>query len=42
MLVNMVTSSRFYESRRKALLAALLDSIRRQPSEMLAFEAVRA
>jgi len=42
MMVNMVTSTRFYESRRKALLAALLDSIRRQPSEMLAFEAVRA
>ena len=42
MLVHMVTSTRFYESRRKALLAALLDSIRRQPSEMLAFEAVRA
>src|SRR6187549_1156347 len=41
MLVNLVTSTRFYESRRKALLAALLDSIRRQPSEMLAFEAVR-
>jgi hypothetical protein len=42
MMVNLVTSTRFYESRRKALLAALLDSIRRQPSEMLAFEAVRA
>src|SRR5215208_7725325 len=42
MMVNMVTSTRFYESRRKALLAALLDSIRRQPTDMLAFEAVRA
>jgi hypothetical protein len=42
MMVNLVTSTRFYESRRKALLAALLDSIRRQPSEMLSFEAVRA
>jgi hypothetical protein len=41
MMVNLVTSTRFYESRRKALLAALLDSIRRQPSEMLSFEAVR-
>src|SRR5215207_8639834 len=41
MLVNHVTSTRFYESRRKALLAALLDSIRRQPSELLSFEAVR-
>ena len=37
-----VNDTRFYESRRKALLAALLDSFRRQPSEMLAFEAVRA
>jgi hypothetical protein len=42
MMVNLITSTRFYESRRKALLEALLDSIRRQPSEMLAFEAVRA
>ncbi len=42
MMVNFATLSRFQESRRKALLAAILDSIRRQPSEMLAFEAVRA
>jgi hypothetical protein len=42
MMVNLVTNTHFYESRRKALLAALLDSIRRQPSEMLSFEAVRA
>ena len=42
MLVNFVTNTRFYESRRKALLAAILDSIRNQPSEMLSFEAVRA
>jgi hypothetical protein len=42
MMVNLVTSTRFYESRRKALIEALLDGIRRQPSEMLAFEAVRA
>jgi len=42
MMGTMVTDTRFHESRRKALLAALLDSIRRQPSEMLAFEAVRA
>jgi hypothetical protein len=41
MMVSRVADTRFYESRRKALLAALLDSIRRQPSEMLAFEAVR-
>ena len=40
-MIGMVTDSRFNESRRKALLAALLDSIRRQPSEMLSFEAVR-
>ena len=42
MMGPIVTDTRFHESRRKALLAALLDSIRRQPSEMLAFEAVRA
>jgi hypothetical protein len=41
MLVNFADNTRFFESRRKALLAALLDSIRRQPSEMLSFEAVR-
>ena len=40
-MIGMVTDSRFNESRRKALLEALLDSIRRQPSEMLSFEAVR-
>jgi hypothetical protein len=42
MIGNILNDTRFYESRRKALLAALLDGIRRQPSEMLAFEAVRA
>ena len=42
MIGPIATDTRFHESRRKALLAALLDSIRRQPSEMLAFEAVRA
>jgi hypothetical protein len=42
MIGRTLSDTRFYESRRKALLAALLDSIRRQPSEMLAFEAVRA
>jgi hypothetical protein len=42
MIGSIANSTRFHESRRKALLAALLDSIRRQPSEMLAFEAVRA
>jgi hypothetical protein len=41
MMLNFAANSRFYESRRKALVAALLDSIRRQPSEMLSFEAVR-
>jgi hypothetical protein len=42
MMGRPVIDTRFFESRRKALLAALLDSVRRQPSEMLAFEAVRA
>src|SRR6476661_6164268 len=42
MMGRILNDTRFYESRRKALLAALLDSMRRQPSEMLAFEAVRA
>ena len=41
MMGRPVSDTRFFESRRKALLAALLDSVRRQPSEMLAFEAVR-
>jgi hypothetical protein len=36
-----MSPSRFDESRRKALVAAILDGIRRQPSDMLAFEAVR-
>jgi hypothetical protein len=34
-------NTRFDESRRKALVAAILDVIRRQPSDMLAFETVR-
>jgi uncharacterized protein DUF4032 len=38
---SFASNTRFHESRRKALLAALLDTIRRQPSDMLAFEAVR-
>ena len=42
MNTTFVRDSRFYESRRKALLEALLDGIRRQPTDMLAFEAVRA
>jgi uncharacterized protein DUF4032 len=40
-LPNFNRISRFDESRRTALLAAILDGIRRQPSDMLAFEAVR-
>jgi hypothetical protein len=39
--VNLALSTRFHEARRKAFLAALLDTVRRQPSDMLAFEAVR-
>jgi hypothetical protein len=42
MIGSIANDTRFYESRRKALLAALLDGIRRQPTDMLAFEAVRA
>jgi hypothetical protein len=42
MINGFLQDSRFQESRRKALLEALLDSIRRQPTDMLAFEAVRA
>lgn len=42
MINSLVRSSRFHESRRKALLEALLDGIRRQPTDMLAFEPVRA
>ncbi|MEP7188704.1 MAG: hypothetical protein ABI901_05840 [Roseiflexaceae bacterium] len=42
MINSLVRDSRFHESRRKALLEALLDGIRRQPTDMLAFEAVRA
>jgi hypothetical protein len=34
--------TQFEEARRKALLASILDMIRRQPSEMLPFEEVRA
>jgi hypothetical protein len=40
-MINMIQHSRFSESRRKAIMAAILDAIRRQPSDMLAFEAVR-
>jgi hypothetical protein len=40
-MINMITQSRFHESRRKAIMAALLDAMRRQPSDMLAFESVR-
>jgi hypothetical protein len=42
MMQHLIRDSRFYESRRKALLEALLDGIRREPTDMLAFEAVRA
>jgi len=42
MMDSIVRDSRFGESRRKALLEALLDSIRRQPTAMLAFDSVRA
>jgi hypothetical protein len=42
MMLHFAANTRFHESRRKALLAALLDSVLRQPSEMLSFEAVRA
>jgi hypothetical protein len=41
MIDSVVRDSRFNDSRRKALLEALLDGIRRQPTDMLAFEAVR-
>ncbi|HEU5102074.1 MAG TPA: hypothetical protein VFU22_23790 [Roseiflexaceae bacterium] len=40
-MINMIQHSRFSESRRKAIMTAILDAIRRQPSDMLAFEAVR-
>jgi hypothetical protein len=42
MINPLVRDSRFYESRRKAFLEALLDGIRREPTDMLAFESVRA
>jgi hypothetical protein len=42
-LQTMRTSeANFYEARRKAMLATILDALRRQPSEMLSFEEVRA
>src|SRR5215210_2900141 len=41
MIDTLMPDSRFQDSRRKALLEALLDGIRRQPTDMLAFEAVR-
>jgi hypothetical protein len=41
MINPLVRDSRFYESRRKAFLEALLDGIRREPTDMLAFESVR-
>src|SRR5689334_23796987 len=40
-MIHMIQHSRFSESRRKAIMAAILDAIRRQPSDMLAFESVR-
>jgi hypothetical protein len=40
-MINMMHQSRFSESRRKAIMTAILDAIRRQPNDMLAFEAVR-
>jgi hypothetical protein len=39
--VRIGTEARFRAARRKALLTALLDIVRRQPSDMLAFEDVR-
>jgi hypothetical protein len=42
MITSMMRDSRFYESRRKAFLEALLDGVRRQPTDLLAFESVRA
>lgn len=42
MINTMIGNSRFYESRRKAFLEALLDGVRREPTDMLAFESVRA
>jgi hypothetical protein len=40
-MIHMTQQSRFSESRRKAIMTAILDAIRRQPSDMLAFESVR-
>jgi hypothetical protein len=37
-----IARHQFEEARRRALLAALLDAIRRQPNDLLAFEEVRA
>jgi hypothetical protein len=43
MIMSTLSSeSRFRDARRKALLAGILDVIRRQSSDMLAFDAVRA
>src|SRR3954470_16709413 len=36
------SEGRFRGARRKALLGAIMDAIRQQPTDMLAFEAVRA
>ena len=40
-MINLMMQTRFHESRRKAMMTAILDAIRRQPSDMLAFESVR-
>lgn len=37
-----VSQANFHEARRKSLVAAILDTLRRQPSDMLSFEEVRA
>ncbi len=37
-----VSQANFYEARRRSLLAAILDTLRRQPNDMLSFEEVRA
>src|SRR5215211_1288672 len=40
--VTRTSQSHFQDARRKALLAALLDTVRRRPNNMLSFEEVRA
>jgi hypothetical protein len=40
-LSNRVANQRFEEAHRRALIASILDTIRRQPTDMLSFEEVR-